>query len=202
MARARTIKPQFLRSRSMRRVSRDAQLTFIRLWLAADDAGRLRESVHGMGYQLYPGDPDAQSHVAEWLSELEREHCIERYTVDRTNYMRVVNWRKYQRISHPTPSRLPARPVARERAEATHEPLASAAPQPKAGQRIGCDLGNSGAIHEPRESLAKEAERPLPGGLLGRFHERFTRPHFFRGQTAGDAVTAPSPADAPRDRRR
>ena len=39
MPRARTIKPQFLRSNSMSRVSREARLTFIHLWLVADDAG-------------------------------------------------------------------------------------------------------------------------------------------------------------------
>lgn len=41
MARARMIKPHFMRSHSMRSVSRMARLTFIQLWLVADDAGRL-----------------------------------------------------------------------------------------------------------------------------------------------------------------
>ena len=166
MARARTIKPQFLRSRSMRRVSRDAQLTFIRLWLAADDAGRLRESVHGMGYQLYPGDPDAQSHVAEWLSELEREHCIERYTVDRMNYMRVVNWRKYQRISHPTPSRLPARPVSREASRAipeARESLRNFRDRSGFGARHWVPAPRSRAVHESLPSARARPAGPAGG---------------------------------------
>jgi hypothetical protein len=41
MARARLIKPHFMFSRSMHAVSRMARLTFIQLWLVADDAGRV-----------------------------------------------------------------------------------------------------------------------------------------------------------------
>jgi hypothetical protein len=167
MARARIIKPQFLRSRSMRRVSRDAQLTFIRLWLAADDAGRLREGVHGMGYTLYPGDEESQRGVAAWLAELEREHCIERYTVDGGNYMRVVNWRRHQKIYHPTPSRLPARPSGPTRGV---EPAAE-----EEAAREGV-TSPSGA---PHESLGREREKPLRVGLFGRFHERFLRRRLF-----------------------
>ena len=43
MARTRTIKPHFLQSMSMDKVSVGAQLTFVRLWLLADDAGRLQD---------------------------------------------------------------------------------------------------------------------------------------------------------------
>ena len=172
MARARMIKPQFLRSNSMRRVSRDAQLTFIRLWLVADDAGRLHEGVHGLGFTLYPGDEDAQRRAPEWLGELEREHCIERYTVDRLNYMRIVNWKRHQRISHPTPSRIPARPVSRashEAAGAGHEALASEAQKSRAGNGLSTVPANSGAIHEPREWLVKTADKSRLAGLLGWF---------------------------------
>lgn len=66
---------------SMDTVSVGAQLTFVRLWLVADDAG--------------------------WLDELERVGCISRHRVGGRPYLRVVNWRKHQRIAHPTPSKLP-----------------------------------------------------------------------------------------------
>jgi hypothetical protein len=113
MSRARTIKPHFMHSRSMRRVSREARLTFIQLWLVADDAGRLVNHPLMLSRQLYPGDVEALQALPGWLVELEREHCIERYAVDGTDYMRIVNWRRYQKIYHPTPSRLPPKPVSR-----------------------------------------------------------------------------------------
>jgi hypothetical protein len=110
MARARTIKPHFLRSRSMRAVSPLARLTFIQLWLVADDAGRLGAFPRYLALELYPGDKEAIGLLPGWLDELERQHCIERYTVDKLEYLRIVNWRRHQKIYHPTPSRLPARP--------------------------------------------------------------------------------------------
>ena len=119
MPRARTIKPQFLRSNSMSRVSREARLTFIHLWLVADDAGRAVDHPVALPRRLYPGQIEAQALVAGWLAELEREHCIERYTVGRDSYLRIVNWRRYQKVYHPTPSQLPGRPVSR----AAHESL-------------------------------------------------------------------------------
>ncbi len=130
MARARTIKPHFLRSRSMRAVSPMARLTFIQLWLVADDAGRLVVT-RTFARRLYPGDAEADTLLPGWLAELEREHCIERYCVEETDYLRIVNWRRHQKIYHPTPSRLPARPVGARQ-----------------------DSG------EPREALGRECEKP------------------------------------------
>ena len=126
MSRARTIKPHFMFSRSMRAVSRMARLTFIQLWVVADDAGRLVAHPSALATRLYPGDPEARILLADWLTELEDQHCIERYTVDRTDYLRIVNWRRHQKIYHPTPSRLPARPVgARQESGEVREALGS-----------------------------------------------------------------------------
>jgi hypothetical protein len=110
MARIRTIQPHFPHSKSMRRVSREARLLFIQLWLAADDAGRLRAAPVGLADLLYPDDDDAPMLLPSWLDELERQGCLERYTVDDVDYLRVACWRKYQKIDRPTPSQLPASP--------------------------------------------------------------------------------------------
>src|SRR5476649_2277814 len=111
MARARTIKPHFMQSRSMRKVSCMARLTFIQLWLVADDEGRLAAHPRLLAHLLYPDDREAADRLPGWLDELEGQHCVERYTVDRLEYLRIVNWRRHQKIYHHTPSRLPARPV-------------------------------------------------------------------------------------------
>jgi hypothetical protein len=131
MARARTIKPHFMRSRSMRAVSGLARLTFIQLWLVADDEGRLAAHPRLLAHLLYPDDREAADRLPGWLDELEDQHCIERYSVDRLEYLRIVNWRRHQKIYHPTPSRLPARPVGARQ-----------------------DSG------EPREALGSECETP------------------------------------------
>jgi hypothetical protein len=115
MARIRNIKPDFGKSRRMARLSRPARLLFVQLWLIADDEGRARAAPAGIAAFLYPVDTDAPALVPGWLDELEREECIERYSVDSIGYLRVVDWHKLQYIRHPTPSRLPPSPNERPR---------------------------------------------------------------------------------------
>jgi hypothetical protein len=107
MARIRTIKPEFPHSESMGKVSRDARLTFIQLWTLADDSGRLRGNSRMLASLLFPYDDDAPSLIETWLGELEREHCIIRYSVDDTSCLQVCNWLKHQKIDKPSPSKLP-----------------------------------------------------------------------------------------------
>jgi hypothetical protein len=129
MARIRTIQPNFAHSATIMHLSRDARLLFIQLWTVVDDAGRSRASPAELAAQLYALDHDAPLLLPGWLDELEREGCIERYSVDGIDYLRVVNWRKHQKIDRPTPSRLPAaprEPLASPREESSSTPMASA----------------------------------------------------------------------------
>lgn len=148
MARIRTIQPDFPRSTSMARVSRDARLLFVLLWTVADDAGRARAAPDGLAVLLYASDPDAPMCLPVWLDELEREGCIERYTAGEVEYLRVVNWRRHQYVQRPTPSRLPRSP---------REPVRRSRKTPE----------SSGAAHETgvnglydRDYLERSAEPP------------------------------------------
>lgn len=107
MARIRTIKPEFPQSESMGRISREARLTFILLWTAADDEGRLRAGSGALAASLFPYDADAPVHIGVWLDELEREGCIRRYRYADAPYLSIRNWLKHQKIDRPTRSRLP-----------------------------------------------------------------------------------------------
>jgi hypothetical protein len=129
MPRIRTIQPNFARSTSMSRVSRDARLLFVQLWTVVDDAGRARASPAELAAQLYAADDDAPAALPAWFDALEGEGCIERYTVDEIAYLRIVNWRRHQKIDRPTASRLPPaprEPRARAREESTQMSMASA----------------------------------------------------------------------------
>lgn len=110
MPRIRTIKPEFPQSESMGKVSREARLCFILLWTLADDEGRMRGSAKMLASLLYPYDTDAPKHIEGWLSELEREDCITRYTSDGNNYLQIRNWCSHQKIDRPTPSKFPSAP--------------------------------------------------------------------------------------------
>jgi hypothetical protein len=113
MARIRTIQPDFAQSPSMRRVPREARLLFVLLWTITDDAGRCEAHPDDLVQILYPSDFDAATYILGWLDALELEGCIERYTVDDIDYLRIVRWHKHQQIDHPSPSHLPPSPNER-----------------------------------------------------------------------------------------
>lgn len=107
MGRIRTIKPEFPQSESIGKLSRDARLLFIQIWTIVDDDGRARAASRMLASLLYPYDEDAGRLIEGWMQELEDGHFIHRYDVDGSQYLEVTKWRKHQKISHPSPSRLP-----------------------------------------------------------------------------------------------
>ena len=185
MARARTIKPHFLRSRSMRRVSCMARLTFIQLWLMADDAGRLNAHPLVLARGLYPGDGEAAERLPGWLDELERQHCIERYTVDRLDYMRIVNWRRHQKIYHPTPSRLPIRPVGLQNESGVlQETLGRDCEKTSAANALTAGAQIRERFKTPPETLRKNPGNPCAAGLSPTFTSDSGGEGFFRRAAA------------------
>lgn len=108
MARIRTIKPELPQSASMGRVSREARLCFILMWTLSDDAGRLRGDSRMLASLLYPYDDDARNLMEGWLTELQREKSIVRYSVDGDQYIEICNWLIHQKIDKPSKSKIPA----------------------------------------------------------------------------------------------
>ena len=117
MARNRTISPTFPHAPAIGRLTREARLFFILLWTQADDSGRLRLDFGALAEQLFPSDPDAPVLLPHWLGELEAGRCVERYSVEDVEYLRVLNWRKLQKVDHPARSRLPRGPSEPESRE-------------------------------------------------------------------------------------
>lgn len=117
MARIRTIKPEFVQSESVGRLSRDARLLFILIWTVCDDEGRLRGNSRMLARTLYPYDDgkDGQidtsgSDVERWMLELEQQGCVQRYESGGDSYLSVCNWLKHQKIDKPSASKLPPAP--------------------------------------------------------------------------------------------
>lgn len=109
MARIRTIKPDFWGDSKTARCSRDARLLFLGLLNESDDAGRQLGNARKVAGSVFPNDDDVSPKMVDkWLTELERERFIVRYAVDNVQYVAIVGFTKHQKISHPTPSRLPA----------------------------------------------------------------------------------------------
>lgn len=107
MARIRTIKPEFVESESVGKLSRDARLLFVLLWTFVDDEGRARASSRLLASRLYPYDEDAPKKIDGWLAELEHGGHVRRYEVDGDLYLDIPKWLKHQKIDHPSKSRIP-----------------------------------------------------------------------------------------------
>ncbi|GAA3699002.1 hypothetical protein GCM10022377_10010 [Zhihengliuella alba] len=109
MARIRTIKPEFFQSEDVAALSYRARLTWIGLWVYADDAGRHKDSPRLIKGSIWPLEDNVLSEdVDQDLEELERAGRIVRYEVDGKRFLEVTNWESHQRIAKPTPSKLPA----------------------------------------------------------------------------------------------
>ncbi|MGH9503831.1 MAG: hypothetical protein ACRD20_13340 [Terriglobales bacterium] len=107
MGRIRTIKPEFVQSESIGRLSREARLLFIQLWTISDDEGRARAASRMLASLLYPYDDDAPTLIDGWLLELETQDCILRYERDGNIYLQICKWLIHQKIDKPSKSRLP-----------------------------------------------------------------------------------------------
>lgn len=109
MSRIRTIKPEFWGHWKTARVSRDARLLFLGLINESDDEGKQLGSPKTIAGVVYPNDDDVNAkHVEKWLDELEVVGLIYRYEVDGVRYLLLPGFTEHQKVSHPTPSRLPS----------------------------------------------------------------------------------------------
>lgn len=101
MARIRTIKPAFFRSRSLAKVSRDARLTFQGLWCEADDAGNGVADPRILVGAIWPLDDDVGwEQVRDHLSELAATGHIRLYQSDGDDYYSIVKFEEHQAAAY------------------------------------------------------------------------------------------------------
>lgn len=107
MARIRTIKPDFFRSKTIDRLTYEQRLTFIGLWTHVDDEGRCEYDPDLIKADIWPRGRSVEA-VEDDLKALTACSLITHYSVNECSYVQVNGWREHQRINRPTPSRLPA----------------------------------------------------------------------------------------------
>lgn len=185
MSRIRTIKPELFSSTSAKGLTLGARWLFAALFTEADDEGRMLASARKIAGNVFPDDEDiTEQNVAEWIDELERKGMVLRYVVEGIRYLWVVNFRKHQRISHPTPSRLPPPP----------EVLAKVSGEPV--EPLGKDLGSGKGSGSGRGS---EAAAP-PEPPVNRGRQNPDAPPPLRGQRLNGVGVGfmENPADFPK----
>lgn len=97
MAKIRTLKPGFFRSRSLAKCPIEARLTFQGLWTEADDHGRGIADPRLLKGAIWPLDDDITvQHVSAHLNVLAATSHIRLYAVADETYYEVVNWESHQ----------------------------------------------------------------------------------------------------------
>jgi hypothetical protein len=109
--RIRSIKPDCWQDAALGRVSRDARLLFVGLITQADDGGRMPGDPRLLKAQVFPYDDNlAPSEIDAWLDELEQQGLVRCYAASEDRFVALPGWETNQKISHPTPSKLPPPP--------------------------------------------------------------------------------------------
>jgi hypothetical protein len=121
VARIRSSKPEWWRKAKWCALPRDVRSTYKGIWeVMADDEGRFQADVRLIKGDVWPFDNDiTMKKIEKWLGQLagvivtvgrKRLPAIVLYEVDGARYGFMPGFVKHQKISHPTPSRLPAPP--------------------------------------------------------------------------------------------
>ena len=91
--RARNIKPSFFKNDLLAELPYEARLLFIGLWCMADREGRLEDRPKRIKMELFPAD---NVDVDELAQCLHGAGFVQRYAVENTAYIQVVNFKKHQ----------------------------------------------------------------------------------------------------------
>lgn len=97
------IKPEFFRSRSLAKVSRDARLTFIGLWTEADATGRGVANPRILLGSIWPLEDDfTAATIVQHLRELSDTGHIRLYGDDGDEFYVIESWEKHQSAAYRT----------------------------------------------------------------------------------------------------
>jgi len=103
MPRKRMIDPEFWSDEEIGSWSFISRLCYIALWNFADDEGRFKANEALLKAQIFPYDDDIDFKAIK--IDLDKKVCW--YEHDSLQYGYIRNFKKYQRIDRPTPSRIP-----------------------------------------------------------------------------------------------
>lgn len=102
MARIRTIKPEFWVDDQIVELDYATRLLFIGLWNFVDDEGYVEYKAKRIKMQIFPAD---SLDVSGMLTNLIQTGRLAEFASDQGNLLRVVNWDRHQKISHPSATR-------------------------------------------------------------------------------------------------
>lgn len=171
MKRIRTIKPEFFTSEDITSLPFEVRLTFIGLWLYADDFGRENARASLVRAAVWPEDDMTVADIDEHLLRLTEGGQIALYTVGDRTYFQIVNWAKHQRVDKPSKSNVPAPPegVARDSRPGDlidGDPLAmegrGEGDAGESGEGVAADEASARDAREAPATISRERAAPSP----------------------------------------
>lgn len=105
MPRIRTIKPDFWKSRAVKKLTDRETLVWLGIWNYADDYGRILDEPVMLVGELWALGLTVKQ-MDDTLTGLDSKGRIVRYQVGGDGFIQVVGW-SHQKISHPTDSNIP-----------------------------------------------------------------------------------------------
>lgn len=179
MPRIRTIKPEYWQDEKLSVLDPVTRLVFLGLISMADDAGRLVDNVKLLDGQLFPATDDTCRSALERLAEIGR---IVRYRSDSgQQLLQIANWRRHQKIDHPSRAVLPGPDSGTSLEGEAHEEVATDSRTSRAnlarpsrsdlgprtmdpGSRTS-DLRSSTSDHGPTTAVAEERSLVLQAAI-------------------------------------
>ena len=111
MARIRSIHPNTPIDPELASVPVEGRLLFIYSWTTADDAGNLEGNPLGLKMALFPADDWATvARITELVGVLVAGRFYEPYEAGGKRYLHIRNFKKYQKLDHPTAAKVPLFP--------------------------------------------------------------------------------------------
>jgi hypothetical protein len=112
VARKRMIHPSFFLSQTMNDVPVTTMVTFAGIWCWADDFGRGEDDAALVKAAVWARRKAmTEAKVAAAIDELVYDGALCRYIVGGVPLLHVTHWNEHQKVSHPTPSKLPPCPI-------------------------------------------------------------------------------------------
>lgn len=135
MAKTRMLKTDLRTSEKVASWPIELRYFWVLLWGYVDDHGKGRDNPLLVKADCFPLDPDITGEVIDgWLWSLVEAGVIVRYSLNDTDYVKVIHWSEHQKPQHPTPDVLPNPESAGAVLRRLHAPL----------------MKSSGEVHEER----------------------------------------------------
>lgn len=158
MARIRSVKPDYWHDHRLAcDLNRDQRLFYIGLWTEADDEGRFLAHPRRLLGAIFPYDEDLPADfVRDTLAKLHETGRVLLYEVNGEPYAQLTKFKDHQRISHPTPSRIPSPPSPETRAKRSRKNPEASGVRVRAG-------GKEGIGKEMEQGSGEEGDAPPQG---------------------------------------